>query len=84
MAFELTDLGPCSAQGHRRAGAAWRVEALRRTEGRFEAAREGLGLTPLVGREEEVALLLRRWHQARDGEGQVVLSAGSQVSASRG
>jgi predicted ATPase len=33
-------------------------------------------LTPLVGREEEVALLLRRWRQARDGEGQVVLLSG--------
>ena len=34
------------------------------------------GLTPLVGREEEIALLLRRWQQAKDGEGQVVLLSG--------
>jgi class 3 adenylate cyclase len=34
------------------------------------------GSTPLVGREEEVALLRRRWQQARDGEGQVVLVSG--------
>ena len=34
------------------------------------------GLTPLVGREEELALLLRRWRQAKDGEGQVVLLSG--------
>jgi predicted ATPase len=33
-------------------------------------------LTPLVGREEELDLLLRRWSQARDGEGQVVLLSG--------
>jgi predicted ATPase len=44
-------------------------------EDRFEA-RQIAGLTPLVGREEEIALLLRRWRQARDGEGQVVLLLG--------
>src|SRR5690349_22281282 len=31
------------------------------------------GLTPLVGRESEVALLLERWEQAKAGHGQVVL-----------
>jgi predicted ATPase len=46
-----------------------------KAEGRFEA-RQTAGLTPLVGREEEIALLLRRWEQARDGEGQVVLLSG--------
>jgi predicted ATPase len=34
------------------------------------------GLTPLVGREEELALLQRRWQQALDREGQVVLLSG--------
>ena len=34
------------------------------------------GLTPLVGRDEEIALLLRRWQQAKDGEGHVVLLSG--------
>jgi predicted ATPase len=34
------------------------------------------GLTPLVGREQEVALLLERWEQVRDGVGQVVLLSG--------
>ena len=34
------------------------------------------GLTPLVGREQELALLLERWERAKDGEGQVVLLAG--------
>ena len=53
----------------------WRVEGERAAEGRFEAL-YGAGLTPLVGREEEIALLLRCWRQARDGEGQVVLLAG--------
>jgi predicted ATPase len=35
-----------------------------------------VGLTPFVGREEEIALLLRRWRQASDAEGQVVLLSG--------
>jgi class 3 adenylate cyclase/predicted ATPase len=35
-----------------------------------------IGLTPLVGRETEVTLLLERWAQARDGLGQVVLLSG--------
>jgi TOMM system kinase/cyclase fusion protein len=34
------------------------------------------GLTPLVGREQEVALLLERWEQVKDGVGQVVLLSG--------
>jgi predicted ATPase len=41
---------------------------------RFEALRAGT--TPLVGRGEEVDLLLRRWHQAKSGEGRVVLISG--------
>ena len=44
-------------------------------ESRFEALRSG-DETPLVGREEEIELLLRRWQQAKSGEGQVVLISG--------
>src|SRR6202041_2779457 len=44
-------------------------------EGRFEAF-HGTGLTDLVGREEELELLLRRWSRAKTGEGQVVLISG--------
>ena len=46
------------------------------TESRFDASRGDGALTPLVGREEELDLLLRRWSQAKDGEGQVVLLSG--------
>jgi hypothetical protein len=56
---------------------AWRVDALRRTDGRFEAAREGLPLTNMVGREEDVAQLLRAWREAREGEGRVVVIDGA-------
>ena len=33
-------------------------------------------LTPLIGREEEIDLLMRRWERARQGEGQLVLIVG--------
>jgi predicted ATPase len=46
------------------------------TESRFDANRGGGAMTPLVGRDEELDLLLRRWSQAKDGEGQVVLLSG--------
>ena len=42
---------------------------------RFEALR-GLALSPLVGRDEEIDLLLRRWARAKAGDGQVVLISG--------
>ena len=60
-AFELSDLGAHALKGIAEPVRAWRVEAVHRPEGRFEAAHGGVALTPLVGREEEVALLLRRW-----------------------
>ena len=44
-------------------------------EGRFEAFHAS-GLTELVGRQEELDLLLRRWSKAKTGEGQVVLLSG--------
>jgi predicted ATPase len=44
-------------------------------ESRFEAL-HGTRLTPLVGRGEELDLLLRRWQQAKAGEGSVVLVSG--------
>jgi predicted ATPase len=42
---------------------------------RFEAL-HATGLTALVGRKEEIELLLRRWATAKSDEGQVVLLAG--------
>jgi class 3 adenylate cyclase/predicted ATPase len=73
--FELEDLGPHRLKGFAEPVPAWRVLGERRSEGRFEARHEK-GLVPLVGREQELALLLDRWRQARDGEGQVVLLTG--------
>ena len=73
--FELTDLGPQRLKGFAEPLMAWRVAGEIRAEGRFEA-RQTVGLTPFVGREEEIALLLRRWRQVSDGDGQVVLLSG--------
>ena len=73
--FDLEDLGPKRLKGFAEPLAAWRVEGEGQAEGRFEA-RQTAGLTPLVGRDEEIALLLRRWQQAKDGEGHVVLLSG--------
>ena len=74
--FELEDLGAQGPQGHRRAGAGLGGAADElRSESRFEALHAG-GLTALVGREEELELLLRRWSKAKTGEGQVVLLSG--------
>jgi DNA-binding SARP family transcriptional activator len=54
---------------------AWQVCGERTDVSRFEARRAG-ALSPLVGREEEMELMLRRWDQAKDGEGRVVLISG--------
>jgi class 3 adenylate cyclase/tetratricopeptide (TPR) repeat protein len=74
--FDLQDLGARDLKGI--AGPAARAWAALRTssvESRFDALHT-TGLTPLVGREEEVELLLRRWSRAKTGEGQVVLLSG--------
>ena len=56
--------------------AAWRVRGEGAVESRFEALHSTAALAPLVGREEEIQLLLRRWTQAKEGEGRVVLLTG--------
>jgi DNA-binding winged helix-turn-helix (wHTH) protein len=54
---------------------AWHVLGPSAVESRFEALRSA-ALTPLIGREEEIELLARRWTQAKQGEGKVVLLSG--------
>jgi class 3 adenylate cyclase/tetratricopeptide (TPR) repeat protein len=74
--FELSDLGEHDLKGIAEPVHAWRVERALVTESRFDANRGVGDLTPLVGREGELELLLRRWSQTKDGEGQVVLLSG--------
>jgi class 3 adenylate cyclase len=73
--FELAHLGPQRLKGFAEPLSAFRVEGKGRAEGRFEAL-HGEHLTPLVGREHELGLLLERWAWAKDGDGQVVMLAG--------
>jgi class 3 adenylate cyclase/tetratricopeptide (TPR) repeat protein len=73
--FEYRDLGEHVLKGLTAPVRAWRVLGERATEGRFEV-RQTSGITPLVGRTEELALILRRWEQVKEGEGQVVLLSG--------
>ena len=54
---------------------AWAALRPASVESRFEAL-HATGLTELVGREEELDLLMRRWSKAKRGEGQVVLLSG--------
>ena len=63
-AFELTDQGENDLKGIAEPVHAWRVERALVAESRFDASRGGDALTPLVGRDEELDLLLRRWSQA--------------------
>jgi tetratricopeptide (TPR) repeat protein len=73
--FELADLGPQRLKGFAEPLAAFEVVGEGRLEGRFEALR-GERLIPLVGREQEIALLLDRWQLAKGGQGQVVSLSG--------
>jgi AAA ATPase domain/Adenylate and Guanylate cyclase catalytic domain len=73
--FELEDLGPQQLKGISGAVSAWVALRPALVEGRFEAFHT-TGLSELVGREEELELLLRRWSKAKTGEGQVVLLSG--------
>ena len=73
--FELEDLGAKDLKGVAGPVRAWAALRPSAVESRFEALHAS-GLTELVGREEELELLLRRWTKAKTGEGQVVLLSG--------
>ena len=73
--FGCGDLGLHSLKGLPEPAQAWQVLDEAAVESRFEALHAGT-LTPLIGRDEELELLLRRWRQAKDCEGQVVLLSG--------
>ena len=73
--FELEDLGLNELKGIAGPVRAWGALRPASVESRFEAFHAS-GLTELVGREEELEILLRRWSKAKTGEGQVVLLSG--------
>ena len=73
--FEYRDLGAVEVKGIAAPVPAWQVLRPSAVASRFEALR-GSALSPLVGRDEEIDLLLRRWARAKAGDGQVVLISG--------
>jgi class 3 adenylate cyclase/predicted ATPase len=73
--FEYRDLGRIAVKGLAAPVQSWQVLGASAVESRFEA-QHATALTPLVGREEELELLLRRWQQAKAGDGCVVLVSG--------
>ena len=73
--FELEDLGAQDLKGISGPVRAWAALRPSSVESRFDAFHAS-GLTELVGRDEELELLLRRWSKAKSGEGQVVLLSG--------
>jgi hypothetical protein len=73
--FEYRELGLATLKGLPDLVPAWQVVGEAAVESRFEAMHAGT-MTPLVGRDEELELLLRRWRQAKEGEGQLVLLSG--------
>ena len=73
--FEYLDLGGVEVKGISAPVRAWQVLRPSVVESRFEAL-HGSALGPLIGRDEEIDLLLRRWARAKAGDGQVVLISG--------
>ena len=73
--FVCDDLGPQELKGLSSPLTLYQVTGEDEAQNRFDVSVRQ-GLTPLVGREEEVELLLRRWERAKAGNGQVVLLSG--------
>jgi hypothetical protein len=73
--FELQDLGAKGFKGITGSVRVWAALRASYVESRFEALHAS-GLTALVGRDEEVELLMRRWKQAKMGEGRAALISG--------
>jgi class 3 adenylate cyclase/predicted ATPase len=73
--FECQDLGSPILKGIPTPMLVYRVVSEGEAQSRFEVAVSS-GLTPLVGREEEVGLLWQRWERAKAGEGQIVMLSG--------
>lgn len=73
--FDFDDLGARQVVGLSEQVRVWRVTGVHVTGSRFEAG-HATELTSIVGREQEIALLLDRWDIAKEGEGQIVLLSG--------
>lgn len=74
--FECDDLGPRRLEGFVAPMRIWRVLEERTEQDRLGATRRRWAHAPLIGREEEIELLRRRWERAKTGSGQVVVLVG--------
>jgi class 3 adenylate cyclase/predicted ATPase len=72
--FDYRDLGTLPVAGISYPVHVWQVLGASQIGSRFEALR--VASTPLIGREEEIALLMRRWERAKAGDGSVVMIVG--------
>jgi DNA-binding winged helix-turn-helix (wHTH) protein/predicted ATPase len=73
--FDCRDLGALDTSSGTEPIRRWQVLGESVVASRFEALR-GSKLTPMVGRDEEIDLLLRRWARAKAGDGQIILVSG--------
>jgi class 3 adenylate cyclase/tetratricopeptide (TPR) repeat protein len=73
--FEFRNLGPVALKGWAEPIPAWQVLGTTEVESRFEAQHK-TRLAPPIGRDEEIEMLLRRWQDARRGEGCAVMLIG--------
>jgi predicted ATPase/class 3 adenylate cyclase len=74
--FVVEDRGTTALKGIERPVQLYRVVQPSGVRGRFEAAAATRGLTPFIGREDELRLLMSRWERALEDEGQVTLIIG--------
>lgn len=73
--FEFRDLGPQNLKGFAAPVAAFAISGERPSGSRFEA-RRGESLAPMVGRDEELTLLIERWRRVKSGQGQLTIITG--------
>ena len=73
--FEYENLREQTLKGIAEPVRAWRVKVKRDQGSRFETVHAD-HISPMVGRDEELEMLYRRWQRAAEGEGQVVLISG--------
>jgi class 3 adenylate cyclase/tetratricopeptide (TPR) repeat protein len=74
--FVVEDRGAQALKGIERPIQLYRVIQPSGVRGRLEAVAAARGLTPFVGREDELRLLMNRWERVLEGEGQVVTIIG--------
>ncbi len=73
--IKCSNIGSLSLKGFSEAMSVWEVREIQHSPSRFEARRKGR-MTPLSGRHEELAMLVKRWRAVVNGEGRVALISG--------